>query len=169
MTIPPGLQGLVQNAKAQASKLLPWKKATATWYTSYPECCKPGFKGDKSECSDYSGCKYQGMFAAFNGKKSENWVKENNIVAVYQSPNSENRKMWGTKWKNKRMRIRNPATGKVMEVTVVDTCDDGDCGGCCTRNASKNGGTLIDLERHTAFRFYDGKIQDFTTIEYQVI
>lgn len=36
---------------------------------------------------------------------------------------------------------------------VIDTCDDSDCGGCCTRNASLHGGMLIDLEWHTAKRF----------------
>lgn len=37
---------------------------------------------------------------------------------------------------------------------VVDTCDDNDCSGCCTANAKRNGGTLIDLEINTARRFW---------------
>ena len=146
-----------------------WNTATATWYTSYPECCRPGFKGDRAECRKSGGCKYQGMFAALDGKKSEDWVKANDIVAVFQSPNSRNRKEWAAKWKNKRLRIRNPKTGKVMEVTALDTCDDNDCGGCCTENANKNGGTLIDLERNTALRFYDGKVEDLAKIEWQMV
>ena len=142
--------------------------ATATTYTSYPECCKPGFRGERSECDDYGGCKYQGMFEAFPDKKSQEWVRSNNIVSVFQSPNSQNRKEWDSKWKNKRLRIRNPKTGKVMEVTAVDTCDDGDCGGCCTKNANKNGGTLIDLEMNTAKRFYGGNVDGLAKIEWQL-
>lgn len=145
-----------------------WNTATATWYSSYPACCTPGFKGDRSECEDYSGCKYQGMFAAFDDKKPEEWVKSNNIVAFFQPPNRRNRREWERKWKNRRLRLRNPDTGKVMEVTVVDTCDDKDCKGCCSRNARRNGGTLIDLERNTAMRFYSGKVQDVARIQWQL-
>ena len=171
ISVPPSVPSLpsLNSLKTTVQNMLPWKKATATWYTSYPACCKPGFKGDRSECDDYSACKYQGMFAGLPSKMPESWVKSNDIVAVFQTPNSQNRKEWDSKWKNKRLRIRNPATGKVLEVTAVDTCDDKDCGGCCTRNANRNGGTLIDLEANTALRFYDGKVQDLQTIEYQVI
>lgn len=145
-----------------------WKKATATWYTSYPECCH-NKSVDQSECDDYSGCKYEGMFAAFDGKKSKEWVQANNIVAFYASPNSQNRKEWAKRWKNKKLRLRNPKTGKTLDVTVVDTCDDKDCSGCCSKNANKNGGFLIDLERNTAERFYGGKVEDLTSIEWQEI
>lgn len=145
-----------------------WQKATATWYSSYPECCHDK-KADQSECDDYSGCKYEGMFAAFDGKKDKGWVESNNLVAFYEAPNSKNRKEWDKKWKNKKLRIRNPKTGKTMDVTVVDTCDDGDCSGCCSKNANKNGGHLVDLEKNTAKRFYDGKVQDMASIEWQVI
>lgn len=145
-----------------------WSRATATWYTSYPECCTDK-KADQSECEDYSGCKYQGMFAAFDDKKSKSWVEENNIVAFYEAPNSKNRKEWKKKWKNKKLSIRNPKTGKELDVTVVDTCDDDDCNGCCSKNANKNGGFLIDLEKNTARRFFDGKIQDFGAIEWRTI
>ena len=145
-----------------------WKKATATWYSSYPECCHDK-KADQSECEDYSGCKYEGMFAAFDGKKSKEWVQQNNIVAFYESPNSSNRKEWGKKWKNKKIRLRNPKTGKTLDATVVDTCDDKDCSGCCTKNAKKNGGYLVDLEANTAKRFYGGKPVDMAGIEWQLI
>ena len=144
-----------------------WQKATATYYTSYPECCDDK-TADQTECRDYSGCKYQGQFAAFSEKKSKSWVQKNDIVAFYQAPNSKNRKEWGSKWKNKRLRIRNPKNGKTMEVAVVDTCDDGDCGGCCSKNANRNGGYLVDLEWHTAKRFYDtNNPPGMQTIEWQ--
>lgn len=145
-----------------------WKKATATWYSSYPECCHDK-NADQTECDDYSGCKYEGQFAAFDGKKSKDWVQSNNIVAFYEAPNSSNRKNWDKKWKNKKLRIRNPKNGKTLDVTVVDTCDDDDCKGCCSKNAQKNGGYLIDLEKNTAKRFYGGKVEDMSAIEWQVL
>lgn len=145
-----------------------WQKATATYYTSYPECCH-NKSVDQSECEDYSGCKYEGMFAAFPDKKPKEWVESNDIVAFYQSPNDRNRKEWGSKWKNKKINIRNPKNGKVMTVTIVDTCDDGDCSGCCSKNANKNGGTLVDLESNTAKRFYGGKPEGLASIEWQAV
>ena len=145
-----------------------WQTATATWYTSYPECCHDK-KADQSECEDYSGCKWEGQFAAFDGKQPKAWVESNNLVAFYTSPNSKNRKEWEKKWKNKKLRIRNPRTGKEMDVTVVDTCDNDDCNGCCSKNANINGGFLVDLEKNTAKRFYDGKVEDLTAIQWRVI
>lgn len=145
-----------------------WQKATATWYTSYPACCHDK-SANQSECDDYSGCKWEGMFAAFDKKQPKEWVEANNIVAFYEAPNDKNRKEWDKKWKNKKIRIRNPKNGKTMDVLVVDTCDDGDCSGCCSKNASKNGGYLIDLESNTAKRFYDGKVEDMAGIEWQPI
>jgi len=57
-----------------------------TTFTSYPACCKGSEaydpKAPKTECTDYSGCRYQGDFAAI-GHKAFDWVKNNDIVALY--------------------------------------------------------------------------------------
>jgi len=133
-----------------------WKKATATFYHSYPKCCpdSPTYdkNADKSECDDYSGCKYMGMFSAFDDRKPLSWVKGNNITAFFEVGQTED--SWKRKWKNKVLRVRNPKTNKALDVLVVDRCGDGDCGGCCTKNAKKNGGSLVDLEWNTAQRFW---------------
>ena len=49
---------------------------------------------------------------------------------------------------------------KTLAVTVIDTCGDGDCDGCCTRNRG-DADALIDLEKYTAARFgvEDGEIE----------
>lgn len=136
-----------------------WSTANATYYLSYPPCCKgsPNYdpKADTTECDVYSGCKYQGMFAALNDKKSYNWVRDNNIAAVFETGQTAG--SWASKWKNKKLRVRNPSNGKTLDVTVLDRCDDGDCDGCCTKNANKGGGMLIDLEYHTAKRLWGGE------------
>ena len=63
------------------------KTAALTHYNSYAACCKnnPNYdpKADKEECSDYSACKYSGLFAAFDEKKSFEWVKSHDLVAFY--------------------------------------------------------------------------------------
>ena len=53
---------------------------------------------------------------------------------------------------------------------VVDTCDDDDCDGCCTANARRGGGLLVDLEWNTARRFWGkGGVRDVSQLEVQVL
>ncbi|KAI7836018.1 hypothetical protein COHA_010102 [Chlorella ohadii] len=145
-----------------------WQKATATYYHSYPPCCHDS-GADQSECEDFSGCKWEGQFAGL-GHKPESWVKKNNIVAFFEAPNSSNRKEWAKKWSGKKLRLKHPDSGDTMDVTVVDTCDDEDCEGCCTENARKNGGLLIDLEINTARRFWgDKKVRGLAGIQFQIL
>jgi hypothetical protein len=122
---------------------LVWRTGSKTNYTSYPE---PG----SEECIKYSGCKYQGLFAACGDdqRKSLAWVKAHNIAAMFPLGD---------------MALHNiciRAGGKTMEVTVYDTCGDNDCDGCCTRNRGR-ADALIDLESFTNDRFGkpDGPIQ----------
>lgn len=131
-------------------------RAYATHYWSYPPCCKnsPNYdpRASTSECTSFSGCQYMGMFAGLQGQQSFDWVQNNNIAAVFTVGQSV--ESWRRQWANKRLRVRDPSTGRSLVVTVVDTCGDGDCDGCCTQNANKGGGMLIDLESHTARRLF---------------
>ena len=53
---------------------------------------------------------------------------------------------------------------------IVDTCDDNDCDGCCTANANRHGGTLLDLEINTAERFWgSGGVRDVSALEWKVV
>jgi hypothetical protein len=114
---------------------LDWRSASRTWFESYP---KPG----SSECEDFSGCKYRGLFAACGGdRKSEEWVAEHNIVAAF--PSFRDLELHD-------LCLRQ--NGQFIVVTVLDTCGDHDCGGCCTRNQD-GADQLIDLEIHTHDRF----------------
>ncbi|KAL4451343.1 hypothetical protein ABPG77_009415 [Micractinium sp. CCAP 211/92] len=148
-----------------------WYTATATTYWSYPPCCHDA-SADQSECDDYSGCQWEGQFAALDGKQPKSWVEETNIASFFESPNSQNRKEWDRKWKNKTLRLRNPDTGATLDVKVLDTCDDADCDGCCTHNANKNGGHLVDLEYYTAKRFWgssNAAIDNPGVVEFQLL
>ena len=121
---------------------LAWKTGRKTNYTSYPE---PG----SEECIAYSGCQYEGLFAACPGKKPESWVKARNIAAFFPD--------------FRALRLHDlciKAGNRTMVVTVYDTCGDSDCNGCCTRNRGR-AEALIDLESHTNARFAlpDGPIQ----------
>lgn len=149
-----------------------WKKATSTYYWSYPKCCpdSPTYdkNADKSECDDYSGCRWMGQFSALSGKQPFDWVKNTNIAAFFEVGQTED--SWKRKWKNRKLRIRNPKTNMAMDVVVYDRCGDSDCGGCCTKNAQKNGGTLIDLEWHTARRFWGtDAIEGIASIEWKCL
>lgn len=148
-TVLGGVLGAVSGGKG-------WRPARATYYHSYPPCCKASPNYDpaasKDECDNYDGCKYMGMFAGASGKKSYAWVRDTNIASVFET--GQTPESWAQKWKNAKLVVRNPRTGKTLQVTVLDRCDDKDCGGCCTRNARQGGGMLVDLEYHTAARLW---------------
>ena len=148
-----------------------YQKAYSTFYNSYPPCC-PGSaaynpQASKSECTNYSGCKYMGAFAALSDKKSLEWVKSNNIAAMFQVGQTAD--SWRAKWANKKLRLKNPKNGTTMDVTVVDTCGDADCDNCCTKNAKRAGNTLIDLEAHTARKFWGGKLEGAAELEWKCL
>ena len=115
-----------------------WKKADLTNFTSYPD---PG----SDECENYNGCQWAGYFAFVNGKKSKNWVKNHNIVAVHSKH--------ANKYKLKTLRLKKGSDQ--IDVKVYDMCADSDCNGCCTKNSKKTG-FLIDIESFTMDRFGHG-------------
>ena len=119
---------------------LVWKTARKTNYTSYPD---PG----SEECTEYNGCEWAGQFAVC-GTKSEAWVASHDIAALFPL---------GSMGKHD---ICIKSGTKTMVVTVVDTCADSDCDGCCTMNKGNND-ALVDLESYTNVRWGlpDGVIQ----------
>lgn len=121
---------------------LVWKTANSTNYESYPD-------PNSEECTKYSGCKYQGLFQVCGDEvKSEAWVASHNIVAFFPLGNMGNHDLCLK------------SGSKSIRVTVLDTCADSDCNGCCTQNRG-NAAALIDLEKYTYQRFGvpDGSIQ----------
>ena len=121
-----------------------WMQASLTEYESYPAPGSP-------ECVQYSGCLYEGQFAALPGKQSEAWVMAHNIVSVHSKEFA--------KYELKTLRLRKNA--HEIDVVVYDECADSDCSGCCTQNA-KPSGHLLDLEKYTAQRFgvpADGQVE----------
>jgi len=120
---------------------LVWKTANKTTYTSYPE---PG----SEECIEFSGCEYQGQFAACDDTMPEAWVAAHDIAALYPLGELALHDIC----------IR--AGDEAMVVTVVDTCADSDCDGCCSENRG-DADALVDLEKYTNTRFGldDGPIE----------
>ena len=114
---------------------LVWKKANLTHFESYPE---PG----SDECENFNGCMWAGYFAFVDGKQTENWVMNHNILAVHQKD--------ANTYKLKTLRLKKG--GKQIDAVVYDMCADSDCSGCCTQNASGTG-FLIDIEKYTKARF----------------
>ena len=121
---------------------LVWRSANKTNYTSYPD---PG----SEECVKYNGCMWAGQFAACDAKQSEAWVSEHDIVAAF--PDFDALKLHD-------LCLRRGT--KTIVVTVLDTCGDDDCGGCCTQNRG-SADELIDVESYTDARWGvpDGPIE----------
>jgi hypothetical protein len=121
---------------------LTWKTANKTNYTSYPD---PG----SEECIKYNGCTWAGQFAGCNGTKPEAWVSAHNIVAAFPDFNA---------LKLHDLCLRKGS--KTIVVTVLDTCGDSDCSGCCTANKG-DADELIDVESYTDARWgvADGRIE----------
>jgi hypothetical protein len=137
-----GSAGSAANTDACDQPGLVWKSANKTNYTSYPE---PG----SEECVKFSGCLYEGLFAACEQKRSLEWVKSHNIVAAF--PDLKTLELHDLCLKSGNKRI---------VVTVYDTCGDSDCDGCCTKNKG-NKDELIDIESFTDARWGvpDGPIE----------
>ena len=133
-----------------------WMEASLTTYTSFPACCNDP-NADPTECTDYSGCEYQGQFA-FIPDQTEEWVKQNDVCAFFTTHGDINA------YKNKKIRIEKG--GKTVECNVVDTCADADCDGCCTENAGASG-YLIDMEYWTVLRDY-GEGQAYGQVCFQL-
>lgn len=121
---------------------LDWKTAHKTNYTSYPD---PG----SEECVEYNGCMWAGQFAACNDTKSEAWVSSHNIVAAF--PDFDSLVLHD-------LCLR--SGDRTLIVTVLDTCADSDCDGCCSENQG-SAEQLIDLESYTNQRWglEDGEIE----------
>ncbi len=144
-----------------------WHTAQLTTYTSYPRCCKgsPAYDphASKEECEDYSGCKYEGEFAAI-GKKSFEWVKDNAIIAFYDNADKAG-KEFNKKYGGKKIRLRK--NGKEFTAVIADTCGNSDCNDCCIKNSK--GGFLVDMEYWTAERNIGVANKAEGTIEFQIL
>jgi len=126
-----------------------WKSASWTWFQSYAPCCKdsPNYDPDYPtlECDLYSACRYLGQFAYSSGTRDYDYVSKNNIIAFF-STHGDN-KSYG----NKQIKIK--AGSKTITASVLDTCGDSDCDGCCSKNAAPSG-YLVDMESHTVERYF---------------
>jgi hypothetical protein len=137
----PGLDGGTGAAACDSPGLV-WKTARKSNYTSYPD---PG----STECIQYNGCTWAGMFAGCPGTKPKAWVMAHNIVAVF--PDLPTLRLHDLCLKSGT---------KTLVVTVYDECADSDCSGCCTENRG-SADELIDIESYTDERWGvpDGRIE----------
>ncbi|HEX7837634.1 MAG TPA: hypothetical protein VF469_09240 [Kofleriaceae bacterium] len=165
--IAPGATAMAESKKKGHEDKGGWKTAQLTTYTSYPRCCKgsPAYDphADKGECEDYSGCKYEGEFAAI-GHKSFEWVKDNAIIAFYDNSDKAGRE-FNKKYGGKKVKLRK--NGKEFTAVIADTCGNKDCDNCCTKNSK--GGFLVDMEYWTAQKHLGGANKAEGTIEFQIV
>jgi hypothetical protein len=121
---------------------LVWKSANKTNYESYPAPGSP-------ECVEFNGCTWAGQFAACDAKKEESWVMTHDIVAAF--PDFQSLELHD-------LCLRKG--DKTIVATVLDTCADSDCDGCCSQNLG-SAAELIDVEKYTNQRWgvADGRIE----------
>lgn len=112
---------------------LVWRSGNKTNYESYPDPGSP-------ECVEFNGCEYLGQFAACENTMPEEWVMAHDIAAVFPLADLALH----------RLCLR--SGDATIVVTVIDTCADSDCDGCCTENLG-DADALIDLEKYTNERF----------------
>lgn len=120
---------------------LVWHSGNKTTYESYPDPGSP-------ECVEFNGCEYLGEFAACENTMPEPWVMAHDIVAVFPLDDLAMHRLC--------LRVGDAS----IVVTVIDTCADSDCDGCCTENLG-DAEALIDLEKYTNERLgvEDGPIE----------
>jgi hypothetical protein len=129
-----GSSGIYDESRCMADGLT-WRSGSKTTYASYPD-------PDSEECIEYSGCDYMGMFAACGDEvKPEEWVEAHNIVAAF--PDFDELELHD-------LCLRSGED--YIVVTVMDTCSDDDCDGCCTENLGSSD-QLIDVESYTDARW----------------
>jgi hypothetical protein len=143
-----------------------WQTAQLTNFTSYPACCPDSPVYDPSaprdECDDFSGCKYMGDFAAI-GHQSFDYVKSHDLVAFYDDADPNGTDFY-RKYGGKTIQLRKG--GNTFSALIADTCGNGDCNGCCSRNSRH--GFLVDMEYWTTLRQIGGPDNADGTIEFQI-
>jgi hypothetical protein len=144
-----------------------WQTAQLTTFTSYPFCCPDSPIYDPNaptdECDNYSGCQYQGDFAAI-GHQSLDYVRSHDLVAFYDDsdPSGSNfQQNYGGKT------IMLNFNGQTFNAIIADTCGNSDCGGCCSQNSQ--GGFLVDMEYWTTQRRIGGPDNAQGTIQFQIL
>jgi hypothetical protein len=120
---------------------LVWHTGNKTTYESYPD-------PNSDECTMYNGCEYIGQFYACDNTMPQSWVMAHDIAAVFPLGDLALH----------RLCLR--SGDQTMIVTVVDTCADSDCEGCCTENRG-GADALVDLEKYTNDRWglEDGSLE----------
>jgi hypothetical protein len=124
-----------------------------TYYSSYAPCCVGGPNYDPTyvttECLYYNACAHTGTFAAI-GTRSYDFVNSNNLIAFYDDSDPGGA-TFNSKYANRFITITGTCSGQTKTITAIiaDTCNNNDCGGCCSRNSNPSTGFLIDMERQT--------------------
>jgi hypothetical protein len=119
-----------------------WKTGNKTNFVSYPD-------PNSVACLQFHACDYEGQFSQCPQQtETMAWVMSHNIVAAFPLANLSLHDLC--------LKSGN----KSIVVTVIDTCADSDCSGCCTQNKGATD-LLVDVESFTNVRWgvADGPIQ----------
>jgi hypothetical protein len=137
-----------QAAVTASASLTAARKANLANFESY--------RDSDSACGEQR-CPPPGEFAFVEGTQPESWVRSHNIVAVHARD--------AQAFRLKTLRLRKGS--RQIDAVVYDRCFDGDCNGCCTRNANRGGlKFLVEVEKYTMRRLGSGSgTVEFTCLD----
>lgn len=117
-----------------------------------PQYCE---RDETSECKDYSGCKWMGLMTACGdeNKIPVDYLKTNYVVAFISKAQSKLKtrdqriKFWQKHYGEQNIEITLSYKNESLtfNAIILDTCDDTDCDGCCSKNMGDED-ALIDIE-----------------------
>lgn len=88
-----------------------------------------------------------------DGLVSFDFVQSTNLVSFFDNSDAAG-KNWNNNYKLKTIKISKTYNGKTVsfDAIIADTCGNLDCNGCCSINAKRYGGYLVDMEYYTVLR-----------------
>jgi hypothetical protein len=100
-----------------------------------------------------------------NDTQTVEYVQTHNLVAFFLAGNSSDATTAQPFFANKFIKL---CKGSVtLYATIVDTCGDTDCDGCCTENAQPTG-ALVDMEYWTVIKHFENIDAADGQIEYTI-
>lgn len=122
---------------------------------NYPVFCpgSPNYNPNVpvEDCENFSCCDYSGDLAAI-GHQPINFIKENNIVAFYDSSDPDGL-YWREVYANKTIELSKTYNGRkfIFNATILDNCINADCDDCCIKDSTSTGYLLV-MEHYTVMR-----------------
>jgi len=129
------------------------QKATVDWFYSYAPCCPDnpnydaGHDGGDDDCSVDDDCDAPGLFSVL-GQVSLEEVQARDLISFFDASDPKGNR-FAERYAGRNVSVE--LGERRFTATIVDSCPDARCDGCCTAAARANG-FAIEIEYYTALR-----------------